>query len=703
MKKAFRTLQDETISQWIILILLLFMAGCNSNPTISSKIGRPSISAPIISSTPIPKTPSTPIPPPSKTPTSSPFYTATIQPLPTTSPLPTPTTTSPSLTGIWRCWDDGSPDPCHRHLGNITFLSDDDGWIVGDHGAILHWDGEEWKVVTNPSNLELDRIVAISSDQAWAVGAPWSSRHDNKRTLLRWDGKTWSIFTNSTSLDFIGPISFVNENDGWAIVNEAPHPSPASYLAHWDGKAWIKVIDTPPLYDIKMVSPNDGWAVGKSGVMYRWDGQSWQVYRSPATTDRWITNLSFVSENEGWAIVDYEAVIRWNGSEWQEVPFPDEIRPLQIIMASSTYGWIIGDDETNYFQLIRWDGQSWNLLKNDQLLIPDDSTAVIAALPNGEAWGVFSYGDSQIWHWNESSWQPYKPTKLPRVTAMDFVSPSEAWIVGEEGYIAHWDSNQLKQIPNPAVATLNDIAFLSSDNGWAVGEGDQILHWDGHTWNVVRDYHPPEQGPAQTSFNFHGIAFSNPNDGWAVGSMGTEGGGYNYMLHWNGKVWEDQSETQKAWECALTSVALLDQHEGWATGNCGGEGGLLHWDGEKWQSIQNPDNYWLYSASILSPGNTWAVGAQLVKDLGDQGIVLHWDGYEWTENIIVPCSLRSILMVAENDGWMISECGEIYHWNGISWQNGSDLVSGPFIDIEVTSEGKIWLLTYDGALLYSEK
>ena len=691
------------ITRCVIVVFLFFLAGCSSNTIVPSITGLPSISTSRISPTQLLRTTSSLISP-IKTPTllSSPVYTATLKPSPTTLPSPNPIDPSTSLAGAWRCWDDGSPDPCHRNLSEITFLSDDDGWISGDHGAILHWDGKEWNSVNSPSTLNIDRIIAITKDQAWAVGAPWSSRHDSKRTLLRWDGKTWSTFANPTPLDFIGPMSFVNENDGWAIVDETLYPSPGSYLAHWDGKAWIKVIDTPPLYDIEMLSANDGWAVGKSGVMYRWGGQIWQVYHSPVTNDRWITDLSFVSENDGWAIVDHEAVIRWNGFEWQEMSFPDKISPLRISMSSATAGWIIGDDETNYFIFILWDGKNWAQSTSDQPLIPDDSIANITALPNGEAWGVFDYGDSQIWHWDGISWKPYKPMKLPRTKAMDFISSGEAWIVGEEGYLAHWDGLQLKQITSPAVATLNDVAFLSSENGWAVGDGDQILHWDGHAWYVVRGYRPRDTRSAETASDLNSIAFSSSSDGWAVGWA--NGGLTNHMLHWNGIVWEEQSLKQEGRECKLTSISYLDQREGWATGSCDSEGGLLHWDGLQWQLVQNPANYWLYSASILSKDNAWAVGIQSARNgFTNQGIVIHWDGNEWIENTVVACPLASILMLADNDGWIISQCGEVYHWNGRSWQNGGGLISGPFMDIVATGDGKIWVLTYNGALFYLDK
>ena len=49
-------------------------------------------------------------------------------------------------------------------------VSADDGWAVGDHGTMLHWDGNAWTRVVAPTTSPLHDVSMISATDGWAVG-----------------------------------------------------------------------------------------------------------------------------------------------------------------------------------------------------------------------------------------------------------------------------------------------------------------------------------------------------------------------------------------------------------------------------------------------------------------------------------------------------------------------------------------------------
>jgi hypothetical protein len=51
----------------------------------------------------------------------------------------------------------------------LTLFSPADGWIAGERGLILHWDGNAW-TREQPAGNDLHAIVMLSADSGWAVG-----------------------------------------------------------------------------------------------------------------------------------------------------------------------------------------------------------------------------------------------------------------------------------------------------------------------------------------------------------------------------------------------------------------------------------------------------------------------------------------------------------------------------------------------------
>jgi hypothetical protein len=84
-------------------------------------------------------------------------------------------------------------------LLGVTALSSSDAWAVGAYTGsnlvgntlVLHWNGSGWTQIaspTPPGGAQLNSVSALSRSRAWAVGYT-----DTGTTLiLRWNGRSWT-------------------------------------------------------------------------------------------------------------------------------------------------------------------------------------------------------------------------------------------------------------------------------------------------------------------------------------------------------------------------------------------------------------------------------------------------------------------------------------------------------------------------------
>lgn len=282
------------------------------------------------------------------------------------------------------------------------------------------------------------------------------------------------------------------------------------------------------------------------------------------------------------------------------------------------------------------------------------------------------------------------------MNAMTLVSDSEAWAVGDYGYIAHWNGDRWKHVKSPTENELYAVSLIDPDNGWIVGKGSEMLHWDGETWSVARQ--------AQTPYAYgwpylHTVEFAGSNAGWALGCIDTEGGSGVWGLYWNGQDWQELSNLPSLPESlCFTAMTVLSPTDIWVVG--GGDRGItLHWDGSRWHDIPNPAGYWLFSLSAVSTNDIWAVGLE-AKRGGSEGIAIHWDGTEWLE-VELPSTgwFNDVAALTEDDVWVGGD--DLLHWNGEKWTKYDKPVVGwdRVVGIVVAPEGQVWALTKYGKFL----
>ena len=75
--------------------------------------------------------------------------------------------------------------PTTKSLNSVYFVTEDDGWAVGNSGTIVHYDGSRWSIVESPTEADLHSVYLVSPNDGWIVG--------NWGTILRYDGTDWQV------------------------------------------------------------------------------------------------------------------------------------------------------------------------------------------------------------------------------------------------------------------------------------------------------------------------------------------------------------------------------------------------------------------------------------------------------------------------------------------------------------------------------
>jgi hypothetical protein len=141
---------------------------------------------------------------------------------------------------------------------------------------------------------ELHAVVALSSNNVWAVGGMSTPKHFGYQVLIEhWDGAVWHTAMPDLAGELCA-ISAGSANDIWAVGGSSSCAGGGQLLTlHWDGQLWQQFsapIDaTSPQTDgaltaVAALSPVDVWAVGHTReqvLTLHWDGAHWQLVPQP--------------------------------------------------------------------------------------------------------------------------------------------------------------------------------------------------------------------------------------------------------------------------------------------------------------------------------------------------------------------------------------------------------------------------------------
>lgn len=275
-----------------------------------------------------------------------------------------------------------------------------------------------------------------------------------------------------------------------------------------------------------------------------------------------------------------------------------------IFFHNTLNGWAVGDNGVLLFTLNG--GKTWNPCRS--------------SLP-ANLRGVFFNNERQGWVVGDSkgageihrtidggqSWQLQKRIEgfeLSGLHSIWFADGKAGWAVGEaqqggvvQGVIfatkdggIHWE---LQYQAERRSTGLNAVKFVGAQRGWVVGH-NVILH----TENGGQLWHEQYYGDGEYFFD---VDFVNSNEGWVVGSDGSQlytGNG--------GGVWQAGNLPSGYRNVWLASVRFINSSRGWIAGDNGAILSTVD-GGQTWRLESSGTDEYLRSLA-LTPRNIFAAG-----------------------------------------------------------------------------------------------
>ena len=208
-----------------------------------------------------------------------------------TAAPPTPTLVVPG--GTWRLLHGPSRDPLWAGsppaLRGVHGTATDDGWIgwaVGEAGAMARFDGAGWTAVTTfeprqtaPRTYTFEDVFVAAADDVWVVGRMAGDRNcEGCGVIAHFDGQAWRVLDKSefgvnSRVAPINAIDMLRRPDGsltgWAVGDDADFDNYKAIILRYAGGRWRLWVGpnniARHLYDVKIMSPVEAWAVGQGG------------------------------------------------------------------------------------------------------------------------------------------------------------------------------------------------------------------------------------------------------------------------------------------------------------------------------------------------------------------------------------------------------------------------------------------------------
>ncbi len=253
-------------------------------------------------------------------------------------------------------------------------------------------------------------------------------------------------------------------------------------------------------------------------------------------------------------------------------------------IVNSNYGWTFDTSDKMLF----YDGTDWterNFANGDTYIFSSHF------LSENLGWVAGSFG--KIYKYENGNWILENGNTIDSFWSIYVVDPTHGW-TGHQSIFRYNGSEWLEEFDNDGLIT--SVFFTDIHHGWAIAmtgyptDQSYIYKYNGENWYL--EHVVPE-------VYMHGIFFTEPTNGWAVGELGT-------ILKYNGLDWVQQPSITYE---RLEDVFFLDQNHGWI---CGNYGTILYYDGSEW-IIQNSGTYSnLVDIHFTDSLTGWAVGERTI-------------------------------------------------------------------------------------------
>ena len=369
-------------------------------------------------------------------------------------------------------------------------------FAVGTGGKIITWNGTTWQAMTSGTSNDLNDVWVESATSAFAVGS--------NGTAVRLTGTTWAS-TTTTSTEKLNSV-WASGNNVWIAVGTNGE------LLRFVNNVWLHSNSptTVTLRDVFGTASNVVYAVGEVGTVLKWDGGSWTLVSSNGvSSDLYSITGSTLGGTKFYVGGDRIALQISNGIvDSNPVDVSYSVQFLSTAVDANGVLWMSGERGL----MLRNSGSNWDTMNIAPDLIDVWATSVT------NAWAVGEFGF--IFRYNGAQWSRQTSPTLTRLNTVWGSGPNDAFAGGDGGLILHWDGNAWTTMTSPSSGDVLSLWGTSPQNVYASTYNGEVLRYNGATWILVTSQVNP----------LYSVYGSGANDVYAAGDAGT-------VLRFNGTSW----------------------------------------------------------------------------------------------------------------------------------------------------------------------
>jgi len=288
---------------------------------------------------------------------------------------------------------------------DLRLSAGNDGWIVGDKGTILRWDGAIWKAFASPTNNKLYAVYCVNATDCIAVG--------EKGTIIHWDGAAWSTMASNTPRNlFAVSCEPNNPNNCFAAGGRFSK----GIIQHWNGTSWSNSESTSgpgnSRYNNLSCPSITCYAVAANGTIRRYDPGSGNWVNDVSGTSVPLNGVACTANNYCWAVGNRTGH-RWNFdfrnvTDWTPITVGVTNKAKQNLNAVSCIDagdcWAVGNHVGSRYVLGRWNSTNWSQVTVKNAAQRNNLNAV-HCLASNDCWAVGNYKNGgNVIHYDGASW-----------------------------------------------------------------------------------------------------------------------------------------------------------------------------------------------------------------------------------------------------------------------------------------------------------
>ncbi|HZF50090.1 MAG TPA: DUF4215 domain-containing protein, partial [Polyangiaceae bacterium] len=196
---------------------------------------------------------------------------------------------------------------------------------------------------------------------------------------------------------------------------------------------------------------------------------NWQLHDSGTSED--FVSVWGSGPNDVFAVGDSGTILHYDGQSWRSVDAKTSENLGGVWGSGPNDVFAVGDSGT----IVHHDGQSWQSMDSKTL---EPLTSVWGSGPND----VFAVGDfGTIQHYDGQSWVPMSSNPLELFFGVWGSGPKDVFAVSDFGIIQHYDGNSWQNMGSKTSEPLTGVWGSGPNDVFAVGDNGTIVHYDGQS------------------------------------------------------------------------------------------------------------------------------------------------------------------------------------------------------------------------------